>query len=95
MNRVAKSVEGSRRARRAMVTTESACRQSHRRAVSDGFDAENADTSGTSHRRYRPCRSLLPQTALFKDRWFFDEILLSPINEAEFSYASGPRQYEL
>jgi hypothetical protein len=40
-----------------MLLMESASCQSHLRAVYDGFDAESADTSGTSRRRYRPCRS--------------------------------------
>src|SRR5205809_651451 len=37
-----------------MLLTQSASSQLRRRAVYDGFGAEDADTSGTSHRRYPP-----------------------------------------
>ena len=57
-NRVAKSVEGSLRARSATRLVQSASHQPHRRAVSDGFGAEDVDTSGTSVHRYRRCLSI-------------------------------------
>jgi hypothetical protein len=41
-----------------MPLMQSASSQLRRRAVYDGFDAEDADTSGTSHHRYRPCLNI-------------------------------------
>jgi hypothetical protein len=52
-NRIAKSVDGSLRAPSAMRLMQSASYQPHRRAVSDGFSAEAADTCGTSRPRHR------------------------------------------
>jgi hypothetical protein len=53
-NPIAKNVGASLHARSATHATPSASRQPYRRAVFDGFDAEHADTSGTSRHRYRP-----------------------------------------
>jgi len=58
MTRFAMSGKRSRRARSAMVLMESVSYQLHRRAVCDGFGAEDADTSGASVHRYRRCVSI-------------------------------------
>jgi hypothetical protein len=46
---------GFLRAPSAMLLKQSASCLSHRKAVYDGFGAEDVATSGTSRRRYRPC----------------------------------------